>query len=208
MKLTDMTLKTYIDTLASDAPAPGGGSAAAVAGSQGVALFMMVANLTVGKAKYAEHEELCKTSLTNGQTLLAKMTGSIDEDTDAFNLLSAAFKLPKDTDEQKTTRSAQIAEATLVATQVPFDVMNLGLEGLREAANLIGKSNANAASDVGVAASNLLACVKGAWLNVKINLSGVKVAEKAEEFGTQGKRICEEAEKLANQIYEEILSAL
>lgn len=108
--LSEMKINDYIDLLASDAPAPGGGSASALCGAQGAGLCAMVAALTLGKKKYEEHQELCRDVYEQARTLSERMCALIDEDTEAFNRVSAAFKLPKDTDEDKAARKTAIAE--------------------------------------------------------------------------------------------------
>ncbi|NBH60771.1 sugar ABC transporter substrate-binding protein [Anaerotruncus sp. 80] len=208
MKLIDMQVKEYLDVLKSDAPAPGGGSVSALAGAQGAALFMMVADLTIGKEKYADWQEVCKAAKEKGAALYEELTAAVDKDTEAFNLVSAAFKMPKETDEEKAARKQAIADGTLVATEVPFRTMQLGYEGLMTARTMIGKSNPNAASDLGVAILNLTACIKGAWLNVKINLPGVKDGAKAAYYAQEGQKMFDEADKIASGLYNEVAAAL
>ncbi|MGN0711276.1 MAG: cyclodeaminase/cyclohydrolase family protein [Anaerovoracaceae bacterium] len=208
MKLIEMKVNEYLDVLKSDAPAPGGGSVSALAGAQGVGLFMMVCDLTIGKEKYADFQEGCIAAKEAGVKLYEELVAGIDKDTEAFNLVSAAFKMPKETDEEKAARKAAIAAGTLEATKVPFRTMELGFEGLKIASQLVGKTNPNAASDLGVAALNLMACIKGAWLNVKINLPGVKDEALAKEFEEKGRMIMAEAEKLAKPAYDAIESSL
>ena len=116
--------------------------------------------------------------------------------------------MPKDTDEAKAARSKAIADATLTATQIPFDNMTYCYEGLKVAHTLVGASNPNAASDLGVAALNLLAGVRGTWLNVKINLPGVKDEAKKAEFLEKGEKMMAEAAKLADEMYQSIEAAL
>ena len=159
--LSEMKINDYIDLLASDAPAPGGGSASALCGAQGAGLCAMVAALTLGKKKYEEHQELCRDVYEQARMLSERMCALIDEDTEAFNRVSAAFKLPKDTDEDKAARKTAIAEATLGATMVPLDTLHRAHDGLELAKMLIGKSNTNCASDIGVAALNLVSCARG-----------------------------------------------
>ncbi len=208
MKLVDMKVTEYLDVLKSDAPAPGGGSVSALAGAEGIGLFMMVADLTIGKEKYAAFEETCKKAKEAGAGLYKALHDGIDKDTDAYNLVAAAFKMPKDTDEAKAARSKAIADATLTATQIPFDNMTYCYEGLKVAHTLVGASNPNAASDLGVAALNLLAGVRGTWLNVKINLPGVKDEAKKAEFLEKGEKMMAEAAKLADEMYQSIEAAL
>ncbi|MFR7989782.1 MAG: cyclodeaminase/cyclohydrolase family protein [Anaerovoracaceae bacterium] len=208
MKLIDMQVKEYLKVLKSDAPAPGGGSVSALAGAQGVALFSMVADLTLGKEKYADDQEICRKAKERGASLYAELVESVDRDTEAFNLVSAAFKMPKETDEEKAARKQAIADGTLVATEVPFHTMELGYEGLMLAKSMIGRSNPNAASDLGVAILNLTGCIKGAWLNVKINLPGVKDEEKARLFEEQGQKMFDEADAVAHDLYNQVAESL
>ena len=195
-----MTVKDYLDLLKSDAPAPGGGSVSALTAAQGIGLVGMVAALTIGKERYRDFEAVCIAAKAEADALCEKLTLAIDKDTEAFNLVSAAYKLPKDTEELKAARSKAIADATLKATEVPFETLTLCLEGLKVTAKLVGKSNPNAASD-------LLAGIKGAWLNVLINLPGVK--DEAAKAGFEaGAAMVAEAEKLAAEIYESVKASL
>ena len=136
------------------------------------------------------------------------MTEAVDRDTEAYNKVSAAYKMPKETDEEKALRTMAIREANLEATNVPYEVMNMAFEGLVLAERLVNHSNPNAASDLGVCATCLETAVKGAWLNVSINLPGVKDPDKAEYFKENGKRIYNESTKLANRIVETIRESL
>lgn len=208
MKLVEMTVNSYLDLLNSDAPAPGGGSASALCGAQGAALVSMVAGLTIGKKKYPDDQELCAEVAKKASELKDALSAQVDKDTEAFNLVSAAFKLPKETDEEKAARSKAIADATLVATEVPFKTMKLCLETLHYTKSLIGHSNTNAASDLGVSALNLIACMKGAWLNVLINLGGVKDEAKAKDFRIKGEEMVKTAQKEADEIYKATIEIL
>ena len=207
MKLEDLNINEYSQLLASNAPAPGGGAASALAGAQGIALSLMVINLTIGKEKYAEFEPLCIEIKEKAEKLMSDLLVGMEKDKDVFNILSDAYKLPKATEEEKAIRSNTIAEATIGATEVPLEAMEQGLEGLKLTKMLIGKSNQTAVSDLGVAALNLLACVKGAWLNVLINLPGIKEPEMAEDFKDKGSKIFMESEKLADEIYKEVAAS-
>lgn len=200
MKLIDMTVSEYLADLASDSPAPGGGSAAALCGAQGAGLAAMVASFTIGRKKFAEFEENAMIVRDAELALTEKLKAQIDKDTEAFNLVAAAFKLPKSTDEEKAARSAAIQAGTLVSTEVPFETMQLALDALKTAEKLLTGFNDGAASDLGVAAWNLLTCVKGAWLNVCINIGSLKDKEKAEAFRLSGQAILKEAEEIAARI--------
>ena len=207
MKLVDMTVKDYLDLLKSDAPAPGGGSVSALSAAQGVGLVAMVADLTIGREKYAEYEQVCKEAKEEALKLYEALVAAIDEDTEAFNKVPAAYKMPKDTDEQKAARSAAIRKANVGATQVPYETIKLCLAGLKVTETMVGKSNPNAASDLGVAALNLMAGIRGAWLNVKINLPGIKDEAAKAQF-EKGAEMVDEAYVLASRIYEEVLTSL
>jgi len=208
MKLIDMTVKDYLDLLKSDAPAPGGGSVSALTGAQGLALMLMVADLTLTKEKYLDEHDLCQKVKEEGLPIYKSLSQAIDKDTDAYNMVFSAYKLPKETDEEKAARSKAIREANLVATQVPFDVMSQSYKGLKLVSKLVNHSNSNAASDLGVAASCLETAVKGAWLNVSINLPGVKDPEQAKHFEETGESIYNESITLANRIVESIRESL
>ena len=204
MKLIDLKLDEYLDILISDEPAPGGGSVSALACAQGAALVSMVCDLTISKKKYADDHELCGQIKEEAQALYGDLKAAIDKDTDAYNLVAAAFKMPKETDEDKAARKKAIADGTLEATKVPLSVMKMGMEGLRLADRLYGHFNKNCASDLGVGILQLRACVYGAWLNVKINLPGVKDEAFAAEAEAEGKIILEEGSAIADRLYKAI----
>lgn len=208
MKLSEMTVTSYLDLLNSDAPAPGGGSASALCGAQGAALVSMVAGLTIGKKKYPLDQELCMEVAQKASGLKDALLKQVDKDTEAFNLVSAAFKLPKETEEEKAIRKKAIQDATLIATQVPFETMKLCLNTLHYTKSLIGHSNTNAASDLGVSALDLIACMKGAWLNVLINLGGLEDGELAKVFRAQGEEMVATAQKESEEIYQATLAIL
>lgn len=204
MKLVDMQVTGYLDILASDAPAPGGGSAAALCGAQGIGLTTMVAGQTAVKKAYEADWPLCQEIMAEGKDLFNALTAQVDKDTDAYNLVAAAFKMPKATDEEKAVRRGEIAKATLVATEVPFETLRLAVCSLELADKLLGHYNTNCASDLGVGGLNLHTCVHGAWLNVLINLSGVKDEERANFFSEEGKRLVAHADEIAARIQETV----
>ena len=208
MKLIELKVNEYLDILLSDAPAPGGGSVSALAGAQGAALLAMVCDLTTSKEKYADEHELCGEIRQKAGALYEGFAKAVDDDTAAFNLVSAAFKMPKGTDAEKAARKKAIADGTLEATKVPFHVMEMAREGLELAERLQGHYNRNCDSDYGVGVLNLMTCMRGAWLNVKINLPGVKDEALAENFAKAGKTMLEEGEKIAERIYSEIEEGL
>lgn len=208
MKLVDMKVNEFLDTVKSDAPAPGGGSVSALSGAEGCALFMMVADLTLGKEKYADYQEICEKAKEDGKDLYENLTKSVDRDTDAYNLIADAFKMPKETEEEKAARKKAIATGTIVATEVPFRTMQLGYEAIKTAATLVGHSNPNCASDLGVAILQLKSCVYGAYMNVLINLPGIKEEDKIKYYSEEGKKMYDAVTKISAKCYEDILKQL
>jgi formiminotetrahydrofolate cyclodeaminase len=174
MELRKLTVEGFINETASSSPAPGGGSIAALNAASSAALITMVANLTLGKEKYAAVEGDMKEVAAKAGALKDDFLALIDEDSNAFNKIMAAFKLPKDTDEAKKARSAAIQEATKGAALVPFKVGQKANELFALAEEVITKGNQNAITDGAVAAMNARAAVRGAFLNVKINLGSIK----------------------------------
>ena len=208
MKLAELTTAGFTDLLASDAPAPGGGSAAALEGALGAALTAMVCSLTVGKKKYAEHEELARSVQAKANELRTRFVDVMDRDTEAFNVVSAAFGMPKATDEEKAARSAAIQKGLEGCTKTPFEMMELAVETLELTASILGKSNDSAASDLGVSALSLRAAIQGAWLNVLINIGSLKNKELAEDYRKKGEALLAKALPLADQIYDTVVKSM
>lgn len=208
MKLAELSVNEFVNVLWSDAPAPGGGSASALAGSVGIGLAGMVAHLTVGKEKYKDNEEVMKEIIKESNKIKILMLELIDKDTEAFNSVTAVFKMPKDTEEEKATRKAAMQEALKLSVKVPFEVMEKSLNSLEVAEKALAGFNANAASDLGVGALNLKSSVQGAWLNVLINLSGINDDEFVKEYKQKGSEIIEKALPLADKIYNTVLNSL
>ncbi len=208
MKLADMQVTEFVNLMASDAPAPGGGSAAALEGALGAALTAMVCALTVGKKKYADVQELAVESQKKADDLKARFVDVMDRDTEAFNAVSAVFAMPKDTDEQKAARKAAMQEALKGCTKTPFEMMQLACETLELTRSLVGRLNASAASDLGCSALSLRAAIQGAWLNVLINISGIADEAFAAEYRKNGEALLAKALPLADEIYEEILKTM
>jgi formiminotetrahydrofolate cyclodeaminase len=171
--LIEKPVKDFLAQTASSAPAPGGGSASALAGSLGAALAEMVINLTVGKKKYAEVSAELAAILPRLSQIRRELETAVDRDTEAFNGVMAAYGLPKETGEQQQARAAAIREATRQATEVPLSVMQACLRAMELAQTVAAKGNKNSISDAGVAGLLLSAAIDGAALNVKINLPGL-----------------------------------
>ena len=171
--LIQKTVTSFLNELASNSPAPGGGSVAALSGAIGAALTSMVCNLTIGKKKYAGVEGDMKKTLAQAEGLREQFTAMIDRDTEAFNRVMDAYGLPKENDAQKALRSAAIREATREATLVPLEVMKHCIDAIALAQDVAANGNAHSVSDAGVSALMLNAACQGAALNVKINLNSL-----------------------------------
>ena len=206
--LSEMKINDYIDLLASDAPAPGGGSAAALAGTLGAALTAMVGSLTVGRKKYAEFDGLARETLEKARDLEHRFLDVMERDTEAFNAVSAVFAMPKGTDQEKEARAVAMQEALQGCTKTPFEMMELSLEALRLTDGLVDRSNASAASDLGCAALSLKAAIQGAWLNVLINVGSLKDQEFAAEYRAKGEKLLAHALPLADECYAEIVKLI
>ncbi len=173
----DRPMGHYIDKLASGAPEPGGGSAAALVGSLGAALVSMVGNLTSGKEKYRAVQSDIATLLKEAQAVRADLQRLVQEDTEAFSAVSDAYKLPKETAEQKKIRSARIQEGLKgAATEVPSQICEKALAVARLSKTAAAIGNVQAVSDAGVAALFAEACAQAAAMNVKINLNAIRDA--------------------------------
>lgn len=206
MKLADLKTYEFTELLASDAPAPGGGSAAALEGAVGAALTAMVCTLTIPKKAYAEHAEDLTAIRERAEAIRARFIDVMDRDTDAFMVVSRAFSMPKATDEEKAVRSAAIQAGLEGCTATPFEMMELAAETIELTDSMLGRFNESAASDLGVAAISLRSAVQGAWLNVLINIGSLKNKELAESYRTRGQVILEKVQRLSDKVYNTVLT--
>ena len=200
MKLADLSVASFVDTLASNAPAPGGGSCAALEGALGVALTAMVASLTQGRKKFEAYAPFAAEAEAKANALKAALVDVIDRDTEAFNAVSAAFALPKDTDEQKSVRSAAIQQALKGCTETPMEMLRLMDKSIALTAELMSRGyNDSAASDLGVAFASLKTGLQGAWLNVLINIGSIKDEQFVAACRTEGEKILARAIPAADE---------
>ncbi len=206
MKLAEMNVTEFANVLASDAPAPGGGSTAALAGALGAALTAMVCRLTEGKKAFAEHRESILEVMVKAETLQAKFLDVMDRDTDAFMVVSNAFSMPKTTDEEKAARSAAIQKGLEGCTATPFEMMQLAAETIELTESLLGRFNTASASDLGVGALTLRTAVQGAWLNVLINIGSLKNKELAEDYRAKGEALVKQVCEAADRVYATVLT--
>ena len=196
--LMAMTAKAFVDEVSSESPAPGGGSVAALAGSLAAALAAMVANLTVGKKGYEPSWELMSDLAVQAQDVKARLVRAVDEDTQAFNAVMEAMKLPKSTADEKAARDAAIQEGNKQAAKVPLETARACLQALKLAVQAVA-GNRNSASDAGVAALMAAAGLHGAALNVLINLGAIHDAAFVSAMKAEVASLRAEADQLRDQ---------
>ena len=177
MNLFELPVGNYLEELGSNSPAPGGGTAAALSGAQGAALVRMVSELTLGNYKYSPWFHICRDVSKNCEEFYLRLMAQMQLDSDAYYSMAESYRMPKETPAEIFARSERIQEATAYAAYVPLTTMTLATEALEQAVRLVDHSNPNCASDLGVAAECLRACVIGAYLNVRINVNSMKYQE-------------------------------
>ncbi len=172
-KLIDMNLRAFMNETASESPAPGGGSISSYMGALGVALGTMVANLSGHKRGWDDRWEEFSGWAEKGKAIQNRLLELVDEDTEAFNRIMEAFGLADKSDEEKAVRTGAIQEATKDAIMVPFEVMETAFSGFELVKAMVEKGNPNSITDAGVGALALRSCIKGAFLNIRVNSSGL-----------------------------------
>ena len=191
------TVTTFAAAVASPVPAPGGGSVAAHVGALGAALAQMVAGLTVGRKKYAAAEVEMKEVALKAATLVVDLQKLVERDAKAYEAVSKAFKLPKDTDEQARLRAAAVDRALVYAAQVPLETARACAQVAELAATAAERGNVNAASDAGVAALLAEAACRGAVYNVRINISSLTNKALGTELLTKAEAVLQKANRYA-----------
>jgi glutamate formiminotransferase/formiminotetrahydrofolate cyclodeaminase len=208
MDLVDRTVCDFCRELAADSPAPGGGSTAALAGALAASLVAMVARLTVGKDKYREVWGELEKVRDEADRLGAELTALVDKDTEAFNRVSAAFRLPKGTDEEKAARKSAIQEAMRGAAEVPLETLRKIADVVALTRIAIEKGNPNCVTDAGTAAQLLRAAGQGAAYNVRVNLGSLVDKElagtKEQETASLLERVRQTADELDAEVTREL----
>jgi formiminotetrahydrofolate cyclodeaminase len=195
-----LSLSQFLDALASDSPTPGGGTAAAIAGAMGASLAEMVGALTLSKEKYAASHAAVRPIAEAAQLARAEFVRLAREDLDAYDAVVAAWRLPKETEEQKTQRAHRIVIANKHAAEVPMRTADAAVRLLSALPELAESGNPNAVSDAGAAALLLDACVEAALLNVGINLSGIDDAVFVAQMQRETADLQVESQRLRSQM--------
>jgi formiminotetrahydrofolate cyclodeaminase len=206
--LINKTVTEFLDALASSAPAPGGGSVAALSGAMGAALISMVCNLTLGKKKYADVESDIQALVAQSEALRHELADLLQADVEAFTVVSQAYQMPRNTPEEKAARSAAIQEALKQATMPPIMVAEACVKVLALCTPVAEKGNRQAVSDAGVAALVAEAGLRSAALNVLINLNAIKDEAFCAEWGSKLDALLKDKPALKDQIYELVVEKL
>lgn len=203
-----MTIQGFLDVLSSKEPVPGGGGASALAGALGNALGQMVANLTIGKKKYAQAEDEIKELAERMKGIQGQFTALADQDAKVFAPLAKCYSLPSGTEEEKAYK-AEVMEARLLdASLVPMEILEKAAEMLEIMDILADKGSRMAVSDVGVGVQFIRTALLGAVMNVYINTRSMKNREKAEEMNEKAERLIKEGTEAADRIYQKVLEQL
>ena len=203
-----MTIQEFLDVLSSKEPVPWGGGASALAGALGNALGQMVANLTIGKKKYALVEDEIKELAERMKGIQGQFSALADQDAKVFAPLAKCYSLPSGTEEEKAYK-AEVMEARLLdASLVPMEIMEKAWEMLEIMDILADKGSRMAVSDVGVGVQFIRTALLGAVMNVYINTKSMKNREKAEEMNEKAERLIKEGTEAADRIYQKVLEQL
>ena len=203
-----MTIQEFLDVLSSKEPVPGGGGASALAGALGNDLGQMVANLTIGKKKYALVEDEIKELAERMKGIQGQFSALADQDAKVFAPLAKCYSLPSGTEEEKAYK-AEVMEARLLdASLVPMEIMEKAWEMLEIMDILADKGSRMAVSDVGVGVQFIRTALLGAVMNVYINTKSMKNREKAEEMNEKAERLIKEGTEAADRIYQKVLEQL
>lgn len=206
--LAQKTIFEFVKELASDSPAPGGGSVAALSGSLAAALAAMVGRLTVGKEKYKNSWNLMQEVSDAAETLCGDLLYLMEKDTEAFNAYMAAMKLPKDTDQAKAARKEAMQKAAKESTSVPLLTLERCLEAAKLGARAAEHGNTNALSDAATAVMLARAGGMAAMCNVLINLSGIVDASFAAQCRKRSETVMAELDSLAATVSKNVLDSL
>lgn len=208
MSILDQSCKAFIDVLASKAPVPGGGGAAALGGAIGMALSNMVGNLTVGKKKYADVEGEILQLIEEGTQVIQALETLTDKDAEVFEPLSKAYGLPKGTEEEIALRDQTLETCSKAATLVPLDIMRAAYKGIKIQARMGEIGTLLAISDVACSAAFLNAALVAASMNVIINLNSIKDKTFVDQVKTEIDQLLAEGAALAESTIQLVKSKM
>ncbi len=208
MAMAEKSSSYFLDLLASKAPVPGGGGAAAMGGAIGMALSNMVGNLTVGKKKYADVEDEVKDLLEKGSCIIEELKELVDKDAEVFEPLSKAYGLPKETPEQVAYKEKVMEECSIEACSVPMEIMRKSFEGIKIHERMGEIGSRLAISDVGCGVAFLKAALVSGQLNVMINLGAIKNESFVNDTVKEMNYLVEEGCKVADATLEMVINKL
>jgi methenyltetrahydrofolate cyclohydrolase len=183
--LKDLSVEQFVREVASDSPAPGGGSVAALAGAQAAGLISMYCSLSLNREKYGDAVTILEVAGQDARDFYENLLRAVDEDTAAFNRVMDAFRLPRGTDEEKSKRKDAIQDATIGAARVPLHTAEDCLRLLKLVEAVAGQGNPSAVTDLGVGNLQALAGLIGACYNVQINLNSINDTDVKEELSAR-----------------------
>lgn len=207
LKMKEM-IKDFLDELSSSSPTPGGGGASGLVGAIGCALGLMVGNLTVGKKKYKDVEDEIREIMEKLEDLKKKLVTSVDDDAENFKPLAEAYRLPKNTEEEKKHKEFVMESCLLDASLVPLQIMDLSYQSLKLFSTLNEKGSVMAISDVGVGVQCLRSALTGSIMNVYINTKSMKNREMAEKMNKRAEKLLVEGQLLADGITNSVIKKL
>lgn len=208
MMIAEQNMNEFLEVLSSSAPVPGGGGASAYAAAIGMALGAMVGNLTTGKKKYAQYQEEIEETIEKAERLTKELVTFMDKDAEAFEPLSKAYGLPKNTPEELAAREEIMEKALRTASEAPLALMEKVLEAMELLSRLSVIGSNLAISDVGVGIQMAKAALNGASLNVFINTKLMKDTEKAEEMNTRADEMLVRGNELAEEVFDVVMDRI
>ena len=208
MSMLDNSCKDFLSVLASKAPVPGGGGAAAMGGAIGMALSNMVGNLTTGKKKYADVEPEIIELIKSGDDIIKELENLVDKDAEVFEPLSKAYGLPKNTPEEIKHKEEAIEDCSKLACSVPIEIMRKSFEGIKIHARMAQIGTAIAISDVGCGVVFLKSALIAASLNIVINLNTIKDADFKEKMKSEMDSLIAEGSKMADDTFALVMNKL
>lgn len=207
-RLIDMSVSDFVNETASESPAPGGGSVSALTAALGIGLGAMVANLSADKRGWEDRSAEFSAWAEKGQEIKEELLYLIDEDTNAFNAIMAAFQLPKNTDEEKAIRSEAIESASVYATEIPLRTIQVAYKSVDILQQMVEKGNPNSITDAAVGLLCIKTAVRGAWFNVMVNAKGLKSKDKAALFAAEAGALLKQNHARIDEILKTVEAAV